>query len=156
MTILTLCFPYAQLNDSSQQNTVPCSRVLTFYLNEIRLKYTPQTELSKRGKNTEMTEDNVRKRTFMCVCETGSLWCIVENWQNTNGKNKNHLKKKKESGGKGTHGRKRLRPSHENTDNTEIWELTGSIGVCVCVCVCRYFFLCTPCDGLNVWAHVKL
>ena len=42
-------------------------------------------------------EDNVRK-ICIYVCVIGSLFCTIENWQNTvtnyNGKNK-HLKKKK-------------------------------------------------------------
>jgi len=47
-----------------------------------------------------MLEDNVRKKKkiyiyvcIVCVCLTGSLYSIVENWQNTNyGKDKNNLK----------------------------------------------------------------
>ena len=39
-------------------------------------------------------EDNVKKIICVCVCETGSLCCIVETdgTLNYNGKNKNHLK----------------------------------------------------------------
>ena len=43
-----MCFPYVQPNASSQQNTVPSSRVLTPYLNEIRLIYTSDTDSSKK------------------------------------------------------------------------------------------------------------